>query len=172
METLVRDYMTRDPVAVPPSATLEETAQEMREHDVGAILVVADGKLVGLVTDRDLAVRGVATGADPLTTVVAEVATPAPMTLHPEQPLDQAVEEMVRQAVRRLPVVEGGRPVGVLSLGDLAIARAEAAGWGAPDATEALGEISAAEPPSARQAAVDQGLPGGRMEPGPRGELP
>ncbi|HLH99411.1 MAG TPA: CBS domain-containing protein [Acidimicrobiales bacterium] len=171
METLVRDYMTRDPITVPPTATIEQAAQEMRVHDVGALLLIEDGQLVGLVTDRDLTVRGAANGADPVTTPVAEVATPAPVSLHPEQPLAQAIDEMARQAVRRLPVVEHGRPVGILSLGDLAIARADGSDGGAPDAVDALGEISAAEGPSARQAAMEQGTPNTRV-PGPRGDLP
>lgn len=172
METLVRDYMTRNPVAVPPTASIEEAAQEMRAHDVGALLLLEDGQLVGLVTDRDLTVRGAANGADPVTTPVAEVATPSPVSLHPEQPLDQAIDEMAHQAVRRLPVVEHGRPVGILSLGDLAIARADAFDGGAPAAADALSEISAAEPPSTRQAAMEQGTPHNGRVPGPRGDLP
>jgi CBS domain-containing protein len=116
----VRDAMTEDPRCVDASATVTEVAGEMREGDVGAILVTEADTLSGIVTDRDIVVRAVAEGRDPDETRAGDVCTSDPQTLSPDDELGDAVRRVKEANIRRLPVVEGGKPVGILSLGDLA----------------------------------------------------
>jgi CBS domain-containing protein len=137
MAQSIREIMTADPRTVEPSATLTEAARAMRDDDVGAVLVVDGGTLAGIVTDRDIAVRVVAEGGDPDSTAVSEACTANPVTLSPDQSLDDAVRTMREQDVRRIPVVQDGRPVGILSIGDLAVEQ---------DTDSALADISAADP--------------------------
>lgn len=137
MADLVRDVMTAGVVAVRPDASLVEAAQLMRAQDIGDV-VVADGqRVVGMLTDRDITVRAVADGIDPLTVSVRSVCSPDPVVVAPQDPVPAAVALMRRHAVRRLPVVEDGLPVGMVSLGDLAEAR---------DPDSALADISRASP--------------------------
>ncbi|MFI0537310.1 CBS domain-containing protein [Streptomyces sp. WSLK1-3] len=134
---LVRDVMTPGVVAVRPDASLVEAARLMRTQDIGDV-VVADGQhVVGVLTDRDITVRAVADGADPQALSVRSVCTPDPLTVAPGDPVTQAAALMRAHAVRRLPVVEDGLPVGMVSLGDIAEAR---------DPGSALADISRAEP--------------------------
>jgi CBS domain-containing protein len=101
---------------------------------------VVDGEAAeGIVTDRDIVIRGVAEGADPDTTRLGQVVSAGLVSAAPDDPVERAVELMREKAVRRIPVLEGGKPVGVLSLGDLAVAR---------DAGSVLADISD-EPPDA-----------------------
>jgi CBS domain-containing protein len=175
MKTLVRDHMTKELVTVEASAPVTAVAAAMRDHDIGAVLVTEGGELAGIVTDRDLAVRVLADNRDPRDTTAGKVATRAPVTLTPEQPFEQAAEIMAEQAVRRLPVVDGNKPVGILSLGDVAILGAngaDSAGAGSRDAARTLGEVSAAEGGSTRQAGREEGLPANRSTAGPAGDLP
>jgi CBS domain-containing protein len=133
----VREVMTPGVVAVRPDASLVEAAQLMRAQDIGDV-VVADGqRIVGVLTDRDITVRAVAEGVDPLTVSARSVCTPDPVMVAPDDPVEAAVALMRTHAVRRLPVVENGLPVGVVTLGDLAEAE---------DPDSALAEISRAEP--------------------------
>lgn len=133
---LVKDVMTPGVVAVRPDASLVEAARLMREQDIGDV-VVADGQhVVGLLTDRDITVRAVADGVDPQTVSAQAVCTPNPLTVSPGDPVTQAVALMRARAVRRLPVVEDGLPVGMVSLGDVAEAR---------DPGSALADITRAE---------------------------
>lgn len=119
----VKDVMTPGVVAVRPEASVVEAAQLMRAQNIGDV-VVADGQLVvGMLTDRDITVRAVAEGADLLDMSVGSVCTPDPWTLAPDDPVSAAVTLMREHAVRRVPVVEGALPVGLVSLGDLAKAR-------------------------------------------------
>ncbi|MET7455262.1 CBS domain-containing protein [Streptomyces sp. NPDC005574] len=133
----VSDIMTAAPVTVRPQASVREVARIMRDQDLGAVLVTDDDRLRGLVTDRDLVVRSLAEGGDPERTTVADALSGDPVTVTPEDDLDHAVELMREHAVRRLPVVEDGRPVGIVALGDLAMER---------DPESALGDISVARP--------------------------
>jgi CBS domain-containing protein len=120
MADFVRDVMTPGVVAVRPDASLVEAAQLMRVQDIGDV-VVADGqRIVGVLTDRDIAVRAVAEGVDPLTVSAGSVCTRDPVLVAPEDPVAAAAALMRAHAVRRLPVVEEGLPVGMVSLGDLA----------------------------------------------------
>ncbi|QOV34349.1 CBS domain-containing protein [Streptomyces ferrugineus] len=137
MAEFVRDVMTAGVVAVRPDASLVEAAQLMRAQDIGDV-VVADGQdVLGVLTDRDITVRAVADGVDPLTVSARSVCTRDPVVIGPGERLSVAVSLMREHAVRRLPVVEDGLPVGVVSLGDLAEAR---------DPGSALAEISRAVP--------------------------
>src|SRR5436190_774885 len=108
----------------------------MKEHKIGAVLVTqADGSLLGLVTDRDLAVRGMASDRDIDKTQVAEICSTPPVKLDPTATADDAVRLMRERAVRRIPVVADGKPIGIVSIGDLARAK---------DANSLLAQISAA----------------------------
>lgn len=129
--------MTPGVVTVRPDASLVEAAQLMRAQDIGDVLVAGDHDLVGVLTDRDIALRAVADGVDPLTVSAQAVCTPNPVVIGPDDAVSAAVELMRDHAVRRLPVVENGRPVGMVSLGDLAVSQ---------DPESALAEISRALP--------------------------
>jgi CBS domain-containing protein len=115
--------MTADPRTVETSATVADAAREMRDGDVGAVVVVDNGQVAGIITDRDIAVRVVAEGLDPDATGVAEVGTMDPVTLTVDQTVDDAIRLVREQDVRRIIVVQDGRPAGIVSLGDLAIER-------------------------------------------------
>jgi CBS domain-containing protein len=116
----VRDAMTENPRTVDAGATVTEIAKEMSQADVGAILVTEADALSGIVTDRDIVVRAVAEGRDPDEVRAGDVCTSDPQTLSPDDELGDAVRSVKESNVRRLPVVEDGKPVGILSLGDLA----------------------------------------------------
>ncbi|GLZ76679.1 oxidoreductase [Actinorhabdospora filicis] len=130
--------MTHDPVCLPADTTAVTAAQTMRDHGIGDVLVLGHGELRGIVTDRDLVVRGLASSADPRLTRIGDLATPHPARLSPDDPVDEAVRLMREKRVRRVPVCDpDGRPVGIVSLGDLAAER---------DPNSALAEISEAPP--------------------------
>ena len=116
----VREAMTGDPRCCDSGATVTEAANEMKQADVGAILVTESDVLSGIVTDRDIVVRSVAAGRAPVYTIGADVCTSDPTTLSPDEELGDAVRRVKESNIRRLPVVEDGKPVGILSLGDLA----------------------------------------------------
>ena len=119
--TSVADVMTPGVESTTSSEALRDAARTMREGDFGSMPVVDDGRLVGVLTDRDIVVRAVAEGLDPAVARVGEVASRDPVTVGPEQDLDEAIELMSRHRVRRLPVVERGRLVGVVSQADVAL---------------------------------------------------
>lgn len=137
----VADVMSTDLVAVPAGAMLPEAARLMREHDTGTVLVMAGDEVSGIVTDRDITIRAVAEARDIANTPVSEVATESLTTVSSGDSLDTAAEVMRAEALRRVVVVEDGRPVGIVSLGDLA--QTDEA---ADDAGIALSDISAAPP--------------------------
>ncbi|MGK5531882.1 CBS domain-containing protein [Streptomyces sp. URMC 129] len=139
MAQFVRDVMTPAVASLGPDASLVEAAQLMRAQDIGDVLVARDGVLLGVVTDRDIAVRAVAEGLDPLTVDCETVCTPDPVCVAPEDEVGTAARLMRTHAVRRLPVVSGNGVVGVVSLGDLARAQ---------DPDSALADISRAAPDS------------------------
>jgi CBS domain-containing protein len=117
----IRDVMTANPQSVEPSSTIADAARLMRDSDVGSLPVVEDGKLKGVVTDRDIAVRAVAEGKDPKGTKVGDVLSQDVVTIDPQQDLDEALRLMARHQVRRLPVVEeDGRLVGIIAQADVA----------------------------------------------------
>jgi len=138
MAQTISDVMTPDPIAVSADTPIAEVARQMRDNDVGAILVTDGGSVSGIVTDRDITVRAVADGRDASSTQVSDVATMDVTTLSASGTVDDAVRTMQGSDVRRLPVVDdGGRPVGIVSLGDISIEK---------DAGSALADISSAPP--------------------------
>src|SRR5512144_535622 len=120
MHEKVRDYMTRDPVALQATDSVEAAADAMRQRDIGNVLVLERDKILGIVTDRDIVVRVVAERRDPRGTKLAEVSSRELSTLSPEDSIEDAISVMQNKAVRRLPVIENGRPIGIVALGDLA----------------------------------------------------
>ena len=119
--TTVADVMTPGVETTTSSEALRDAARTMREGDFGSMSVVDDGRLVGILTDRDIVVRGVAEGLDPKVARVGDVASRTPVAVAPDQDLDEAMELMAEHRVRRLPVVDDGRLVGVVSQADVAL---------------------------------------------------
>jgi CBS domain-containing protein len=120
MSKLVRDAMTANPRTVRLDGPVLDAAQIMLEEDVGSVPVVgADDILVGMITDRDIVLRVVATGKDPSSTTAGEVATRPVSPAYPDEPLDEALEQMAYRQVRRLPVIEDDRVIGILAQADV-----------------------------------------------------
>ena len=137
-EATLRHVMTPDPIVLEADATVLDAARCMRDRDVGNVLVAQDGRLRGIVTDRDLVIRCLASSErDPREQSLAELCTGTLVTLPPDAEVSEAVRLMEENAVRRIPIVDGEHPVGIVSIGDLAIAR---------DGGSALAQISAAPP--------------------------
>lgn len=120
MAQRVRDIMTENPVSVRPDSPVVEAARLMASEDVGSLPVVDGDRLVGVVTDRDITVRVVAEGRDAGATTVGDIASSDPVTVEPDSDLDEALREMARNQVRRIPVVEGDRLVGIVAQADVA----------------------------------------------------
>ncbi len=121
----VREMMSRDVVSVGREDTAAAAARLMSRHNVGSLPVCTDsGRLVGIVTDRDLVVRCVAAGKDPAATAVADVMTERVVAVSPDDTEQQASGVMAREQVRRVPVVSDGSLIGMMSLGDLAVREA------------------------------------------------
>jgi CBS domain-containing protein len=116
----VKDVMTANPSTAKADASVVEAARIMRDEDAGIVPVVENERLVGTLTDRDIAVRVVAEGRDPQSTPVREVASTDLVTVQPEQDLSKALQLMARHQVRRLPVVENDRLVGIVAQADVA----------------------------------------------------
>lgn len=123
--TTVADVMTPGVESTSSTATLRDAARAMREGDFGSMPVVDDGQLTGILTDRDIVVRAVAEGLDAAARV-GDVASRDPVTVEPGEDLDDAMDLMARHRIRRLPVVEDGRLVGVVSQADVALGAKEA----------------------------------------------
>ena len=121
MAKSVREAMTPGVRTVSPSQSLAEAAALMKSEDVGSVPVVEEGRLAGILTDRDIVIRAVAERRDPQTVKVDEIASGELVTVEPEQDLDEALTLMARHQVRRLPVVEEGRLVGMLAQADVAL---------------------------------------------------
>jgi CBS domain-containing protein len=121
MAKKIKESMSSNPSTVDADKSVADAAKMMKEEDVGLAPIVEGDKLVGTVTDRDIATRVVAAGKDPESTKVKEIATKDVVTVDPDQDLEEAVRLMAQHQVRRLPVVEeGGRLVGVLAQADVA----------------------------------------------------
>src|SRR5438309_9368713 len=133
----VREVMTENPVMLDMKDTLAEAARKMRDEDIGDVLVMKDGKLCGIVTDRDITVRATADGKDPNQVTLGDICSQELVTISAHRPVSEAVSLMRNKTLRRLPVVEGDKPVGIVSIGDLAVEL---------DERSVLASISAAEP--------------------------
>lgn len=116
----VRDVMTSNPKSCDSNESVSEAARAMSSQDVGPIPVVDGDRLVGLLTDRDIVVRVVAEGRDPQSTTVGEVASSDLATVSPDENLDRALQLLAERQVRRLPVVEGEKLVGIVAQADIA----------------------------------------------------
>lgn len=137
MAKRVAEVMTKDPVAVHLDAILTEAAKIMRDHSIGDVLVTSNGHLCGVLTDRDIVVRAVAENRDPRRTTVGDVCSADITALEPDADATDAIKIMRTRAVRRVPVVKDGEPVGIVSMGDLALDR---------DKDSVLSDISKAPP--------------------------
>ncbi|HEY7141539.1 MAG TPA: CBS domain-containing protein [Methylomirabilota bacterium] len=137
MARYLRDIMTQRPVTLQTTDTVTAAARSMRDGNIGDVVVLEEDRIQGILTDRDIVVRALAEGLDPARTTVGEICSRELTTLSPEDPIGDAEKIMRDRAIRRLPVVEGGHPVGIVSLGDLAVER---------NPESALGGISAAPP--------------------------
>ena len=121
MANTIRDLMTSNPTTVEPDKTVVDAAKLMSKKDAGLIPIVEGQKLVGTITDRDIAIRVVAEGKDPQSTKVSDVMTSRLVTVDPDQDLDEALRLMAENQVRRLPVVEeDGKVVGIVAQADVA----------------------------------------------------
>ncbi|HXH12982.1 MAG TPA: CBS domain-containing protein [Alphaproteobacteria bacterium] len=137
MTQSIREVMTPDPISIPATSSVAEAARAMRDGNIGDVIILKDSQVCGILTDRDIVIRAVAEGRDLTTTKVADICSQELTTIAPTDEVEQAVRLMRDKAIRRLPVVEGGKPVGIVSIGDLAMER---------DPHSALGRISAAPP--------------------------
>ena len=125
MAKSVRDSMTEKPHSIGASASVVEAARLMREEDIGSLPITEDEKLVGMITDRDITTMVVAEGADPDSTSVGDVSSRDPISVEPDKDLEEALGLMARHQVRRLPVVENGRLVGIVAQADIALSENE-----------------------------------------------
>ena len=138
----VRDIMTKSVATISPEATIKDAAQMMQRHNVGSIPVVDTNGLVGIVTDRDIVVRNIASGQDPSSTPIKNVMTSQVTTVTPDEDVNKITQMMSSRQIRRVPVVEYLKLVGMVSLGDLATT-----GMTSMEASEALAEISKTSKP-------------------------
>ena len=131
----VRDIMSAAPVCMASGESVSAAARAMKRDGIGTVLVLTDGRLSGLVTDRDFTVQVLAEGRDPRTTRIGDICSGELVVLDPDDNLAQAARLIRDHAVRRIPVLRNGIPVGVLSVGDLALEK---------DATSVLSGVSSA----------------------------
>lgn len=131
------EVMTPNPVTLPVKAGLVDAARLMKTEDIGDVVVLDGDRACGIVTDRDLVVRGLAEGTDIGSLTLNDICTKDLVSLTPTDTVGDAVELMREKAIRRLVILEGSKPVGVVSIGDLAIES---------NGESALADISAAEP--------------------------
>ncbi|WP_173923360.1 CBS domain-containing protein [Agromyces sp. Marseille-P2726] len=119
--TVARDLMTPDPTCVIENQTLVEAARMLRDHDVGSLPICSkDKRLRGMLTDRDIVVKCIASGGDPNTVTAGSLADGGPITIGADDDIREALEMMQQYQVRRLPVVDGHDLVGILSQADVA----------------------------------------------------
>lgn len=135
MPQIIRDVMTENPVVMQTGQTATEAARRMRDDQIGCVLVSDGDRLRGIVTDRDLVVRCIAIGQDPRDTHLESLCSSELVTAGPTDEVDAVIGKMRQRAVRRIPVVQDGKPIGIVTLGDLCIAR---------DKQSLLGSISSA----------------------------
>jgi len=144
MALLVRHAMTDAPHTARPDMTAADAAGLMKQFDVGAVPVVEEGRLVGLVTDRDLVLRVLANRKDADEVKLADILTKSPVTVTPDTSLAEARDLMAEHRIRRLPVLKGEELVGILALGDIALASASERAVG--EALEQISESDSTKP--------------------------
>lgn len=137
MTRKVREIMSAAPACMAASESVSAAAKAMKERGIGTVLVLSGGRLAGLVTDRDIAIRVLAENRDPLTTRLDDICSRELAVLSPDDAVETATRIVRDRAVRRLPVMADGTPVGVVSIGDLALDK---------DEGSALSQISAFGP--------------------------
>jgi CBS domain-containing protein len=120
MAKKISEIMSSAPVSLAATQPVSAAARAMKEHGIGAVLVLADGKLTGLVTDRDITVRVLADNRDPQATTLGDICSSDLAVVGPDDDVIQATRLVRDRAVRRIPVVKNGIPVGIVSIGDLA----------------------------------------------------
>jgi CBS domain-containing protein len=125
MAKSVRDAMTENPRSIGASASVVEAARMMREEHIGSLPITDDDQLVGMITDRDITTRVVAEAADPKMTPISDVYSRDLISVAPDKDLEEALQLMARHQVRRLPVVENGRLVGIVAQADIALRETE-----------------------------------------------
>ena len=121
----VREAMTEDPRSIDPSTSVVEAARLMRDEHIGSLPITDGDTLVGMITDRDITTRVVAEAANPESTSVADVYSQNLVSVEPDKDLEEALGLMARHQIRRLPVVENGRLVGIVAQADVALALKE-----------------------------------------------
>jgi CBS domain-containing protein len=154
----IREIMTTDVTTAELNTTLEEIATIMRHEDVGAVPILDDGELAGIVTDRDIVVRCVAEGRDPGECSAEDVLSEGLVTISPDDDVNEAAAIMSRNQVRRLPVLQDGKLVGVVSLGDIAVKEGndEVSGDALEDISEGVKSASRRAPARKQRTAEDQ----------------
>ena len=116
----IRDVMTPNPTTVSPNDSIQSAARVMRDEDTGVVPVVDNGKPVGVITDRDIVVRAVAEDRE-MNRPVRDIVTTELVAVHPDMSVQEATELMSEHQVRRLPVIDNDRLVGIVSIGDIAV---------------------------------------------------
>ncbi|MGH3229140.1 MAG: CBS domain-containing protein [Streptosporangiaceae bacterium] len=135
MTRKVRDIMSAAPACMAATESVCAAAKAMKERGIGTVLVVSGGRLEGLVTDRDITIRVLAENRDPATTRLGDICARELAVLRPDDDVHHAARLVRERAVRRLPVIADGVPVGVVSVGDLALDRDERSALSDPPAT-------------------------------------
>lgn len=120
MANTVRDVMTKDPVALSSDSTVTEAAKAMKDFRIGSVVVMEEDRPYGIVTDRDITVRVVATGSDPSKTRLADICTHDLAVVRPDQSVEEAIQVMKSHHVKRVVVMTDSKLEGIVSLGDLA----------------------------------------------------
>ena len=133
----IRDIMTRSVVSIDPAESVEVAARTMTQYNIGALPVCANGKLCGMLTDRDIVIRCLAANRQPGDTLVRQIMTQQVTSVRPDMETGVAAHLMGRLQIRRLPVVEDGKLCGMVSLGDMAVREETAI-----DASDALSDVS------------------------------
>lgn len=154
MSILVRHAMSADPQTARPDMTAADAAGLMARLDVGVIPVADGDELLGLVTDRDLVVRVVADRRDPAEVTLGEILTKTPVTVTPDMKVSQARDLMAEHQIRRLPVVKAEKLVGIISMGDIAVADASKRAVG-----EALQDVSESPSTTELEETPERGTP-------------
>jgi CBS domain-containing protein len=125
MARKMRDLMSSAPVCLAATESVSAAARAMKDHGIGTVLVLTGGRLGGLLTDRDIAIRVLAENRDPATTQVGEICSTELVMLGPDDDVAESARLIRERAVRRIPIVQDGTPLGVVSIGDLALGAGE-----------------------------------------------